>query len=355
MNTKKLKTGIASYGMSGQVFHAPFIDAHPCFELAVITERSKNLSRERYPEARTVRSFDELLASDVELVVVNTPDLTHYEYARQALLAGKHVIVEKPFTMKYSEGEELVKLADARNLMLCVYQNRRWDADFLTVKEIIEDNAIGRPVEFESTFARFRNYIQPDTWKEQTGGMTYNLGSHLIDQCLCLFGLPEAVFADIGILRDGGAVDDYFVIHLLGCEKAPGVKTTLKASYLMREPEARFTLHGTEGSYVKYGVDRQEELLKKGAVPDSPDWGVETEDEWGIINKTSAAGAYRGKYPSRRGNYMDFYESVYQRLRNNKPLPTDAKNVLPVIRIIEAAHASARNREVVALDFTKID
>ena len=285
MNSNKIKTGLASYGMSGQVFHAPFISIHPQFELTAITERSKNLSKERYPEVRIVRSLDELLAIDeIELIIINTPDITHYEYTKMALNAGKHVVVEKPFTKTTAEGEELIALAKEKKRMLGVYQNRRWDADFLTVKEIIENGKIGRIVEFESTFARYRNYIQAGNWKEQDGGMTYNLGSNLIDQCVCLLGLPEAIFADIGILRDGGVVDDYFMIHLLRCAKAPEVRITLKASYLMRDPEPRFVVHGTDGSYVKYGVDNQEELLKNGALPDTADWGVETRQAWGTPN-----------------------------------------------------------------------
>jgi predicted dehydrogenase len=350
MNSNKIKTGLASYGMSGRVFHAPFISTHPQFELTAITERSKNLSEKRYPDTRIVRSPDELLAIDeIELVIINTPDATHYEYTKKALEAGKNVIVEKPFTKTTEEGKELIALAKGKGLMLGVYQNRRWDADFLTVKEIIDNHRIGRIVEFESTFARYRNYIQAGNWKEQDGGMTYNLGSHLIDQCVCLFGLPEAIFADIAILRDGGMVDDYFMIHLLRCAKAPEVRITLKASYLMCEPEPRFVLHGAEGSYVKYGVDRQEELLKNGAIPDSSDWGVETEDEWGILNTKTDGRTFHGKYPSQHGNYADFYESVYQHLRNRIPLPTDAAGVLPVIRLIEAAKESSRKREVVSL------
>jgi predicted dehydrogenase len=351
MNSDKIKTGLASYGMSGRVFHAPFIDTHPQFELTAIVERNKNLSRERYPETPVVRSIDELSAMDeLELIVVNTPDATHYEYTKKALEAGKNVITEKPFTQTTEEGLELISLAKAKGLMLGVYQNRRWDADFLTVKEIIDGRRIGRIVEYESTFSRYRNEIQTENWKEQTGGMTYNLGSHLIDQSICLFGLPEAIFADIAVLRDGGMVDDYFMIHLLRCAKAPEVRITLKAGYLMREPEPRFVVHGTRGSYVKYGVDKQEELLKNGAVPDTPHWGVETQEEWGILNTDGiGGGVFRGKYPSRRGSYADFYESVYRRLRNGVPLPTDAANVLPVIKLIEAAKESSRKGKIISV------
>ena len=344
--TNTIKTGLASYGMSGQLFHATFISTHPHFELTAITERSKNLSAERYPQARIVRSIDELLAIDgVDLVVINTPDATHYEYTSKALEAGKKVLVENPFPKTTARGEALIALAKKQGLMLCVYQNRRWDADFLTVKEIIENNRLGRIVEFESTFSRYRNRIQADSWKERDGGMVYNLGSHLIDQCIDLFGLPEAVFADIALLRDGGMVDDYFVIHLLRCRKAPEVRITLKAGYLMCEPEPRFVLHGTEGSYIKHGVDKQEGLLKNGAIPNTPGWGMETEEEWGLLH----TGSFKGKYPSQRGNYAAFYESVYRHLLHGAPLPTDAKNILPGITIIEAAIKSSRSREVIQM------
>ncbi|MDR1331414.1 MAG: Gfo/Idh/MocA family oxidoreductase [Tannerella sp.] len=337
---EKIKTGIASYGLSGQVFHAPFISIHPQFDLAAIAERSRDLARARYPQARIVRSFNELLAMDeLELIVVNTPDDTHYEYARLALEAGKHVIVEKPFTNTTAEGETLIALAERQGRMLCVYQNRRWDADFLTVKEVLASGRIGRPVEFESVFARYRSHIQPGTWKEQSGGMTCNLGSHLIDQSLQLFGVPEYVYADIAVMRDGGMVDDYFILHLLGSSKMPDMRITLKASYLMCEPEPRFVLHGTDGSYVKYGVDRQEALLKQGLTPDAPDWGMETESEWGWLH-TGKEG--KTKYPSLRGHYIGFYEAVYRRLRHGEPVETDAREVLPVIRIIEAAKESSR-------------
>lgn len=184
----KIKTGLAAYGMSGQVFHAPFISTNPHFDLTAITERSKNLAKERYPETHIARSFDELLdMNDLELIVVNTPDSSHYDYARRALEAGKHVIVEKPFTQTVEEANELVTLATEKDLTLSVYQNRRWDSDFLTVKDILDKKLTGRLVEFESTFPRFRNFIKQGTWKETGeagGGITYNLGAHLIDQAV---------------------------------------------------------------------------------------------------------------------------------------------------------------------------
>lgn len=350
---QKIKTGLAAFGMSGQIFHAPFISTNPDFELTAITERSKNLSKERYPEARIVRSFDELLTMDeLELIVINTPDSTHYEYARKALDAGKNVIVEKPFTSTAGQGQELIELAALKGLALSVYQNRRWDSDFLTVKDIISKGVLGRLVEFESTFPRYRKEIKPGTWKEtgeQGGGLTYNLGSHLIDQAIQLFGMPEALFADISILRDNGKVDDYFIMHLLGCRKAPDVKVTLKSSYLMCEPEPRFVLHGTEGSFVKYGLDRQEADLNAGLIPTAPHWGEEDESIWGLLHLEKEGIAYREKYPSLPGHYAGFYENIYRHIRLREPLETGASEVLDVIRIIEAAYESAGRRCVVSL------
>lgn len=348
-----IKTGLAAYGMSGCVFHAPFISANPHFDLTAITERSKNLSYEKYPNAHIVRSFDELIALDeLELVVVNTPDSTHYEYARRALETGKHVIVEKPFTTTVAEAEELVTLAESKKLVLSVYQNRRWDGDFLTVKEILAKGLLGHLVEFESTFPRYCNFIRSNTWKEtgeSGGGLTYNLGAHIIDQAVQLFGMPEAVFADIATLRKGGMVDDYFVIHLLKPQKAPEVRITLKSSYLMCENEPRFVLHGREGSYVKYGLDPQEMALAEGIMPGTPHWGEEDESHWGMLHTEKNGEVVRKPYPSHPGNYTVFYENIYRHIRYDEPLSSSAREVVDVIRLIEAALKSSRTQSVVRI------
>lgn len=348
-----IKVGLAAYGMSGQVFHAPFISTNPHFKLCKIVERSKELSKERYPNATIVRSFEELIKDPaIELIVVNTPDSTHYEYARLALEAGKHVIVEKPFTSTTEEGEELIALAAEKGLMLSVYQNRRWDADFRTVQEIISKGLLGRLVEYESTFARYRNFIKPNTWKEtgeSGGGLTYNLGSHLIDQAIRLFGMPEAVFADIATMRTHGKVDDYFMIRFLRPSLAPDVKVTLKASYLMREAEPRFVLHGTLGSFVKHGVDKQEAALLRGEMPDQPHWGEETEEEWGLIHTEIDGEEICRKYPGISGNYGGFYQNIFEHLRLGEALQTGARDILNVIRVIEAAYQSQREGKVISL------
>lgn len=335
-------TGIASYGMSGSVFHAPFLDIHPGFHLHTIVERSKDNARKRYPSVGIVRSFDELLRiNEIQLVIVNTPDVTHYDYVKKALSAGKHVVVEKPFVFNVGEGEELVKLAREKGLMLAVYQNRRWDGDFLTVQKVIETGILGRVVEFQSSFQRFRNYIQPGTWKEKSDqqvGMTYNLGSHMIDQAVVLFGKPQAVYADIDRLRDHSEVDDYYFIKLI----YPKVKVSLRAGYLMREEIPRYYINGTEGSFIKYGLDPQEELLKAGAIPAGANWGKEPETEWGTLNTDIQGLHYRGKIETLPGNYMAFYNDIYHSLSRKVKPQTDAESVLTVIRIIEAAFESSR-------------
>lgn len=350
---ESIKVGLAAYGMSGQVFHAPFVHTNPHFELYKIVERNKELSKERYPYATIVRSFEELIQDpEIELVVVNTPDITHYDYARKALEAGKHVVVEKPFTSTAAQGEELIALASEKRLMLSVYQNRRWDADFLTVQEILSHQLLGRLVEYESTFARYRNFIKPGTWKEtgkDGGGLTYNLGAHLIDQAILLFGMPEAVFADIDTVRTDGKVDDYFMIRFLRPALAPDVKVTLKASYLMREAEPRFVLHGTLGSYVKHGVDKQEAALLRGEMPGGPHWGEETDEELGLIHTEIDRQVICRKYPGILGDYGRYYQNIYEHLRLGKSLQTGARDILNVIRVIEAAYRSGQERKIIDL------
>ena len=350
---KKIKIGLAAFGMSGQIFHAPFISTNMNFELTAIVERSKDLSKVRYPQVHIMRSLEELLASDVEIVVINTPDSTHYPFARQALKAGKNVIIEKPFCTTTEEGKELITLAKQKGLMLSVFQNRRWDSDFLTVKEIIDYELLGRLVEFESTFPRYRNYIKQNTWKEtgeQGGGLIYNLGSHVIDQAVQLFGVPEALYADIDTMRTNGIVDDYFLIHFIHPSKAPSLKVTLKSSYLMCEPEPRFILHGTEGSYIKYGFDCQEADLNAGKKPNSAHWGEEKESIWGLLRTEKEGSSFSGKYPSVAGNYAEFYANIFAHLRYKEALITDAKDVLPVIQLIEAAIKSSHEQTVIKIE-----
>jgi len=333
--------GLASYGMSGMVFHAPLLSVNPGFEIISILERKRNLSRERYPGAKIVRNYNELLSDDsIELVVVNTPDRFHFGMAREALEAGKHVVLEKPFLLDSREGDELIRIAEDQKRLLSVFQNRRWDGDFLTVREILEKGLLGRLVEYEAHFDRYRNFIQQHTWKEDPAsgtGTLFNLGSHLIDQALILFGKPEYVLADIRIQRTGGKIDDAFTLWL----GYPDIKVTLKASYLVREPGPRYLLHGTEGSFLKHGIDPQEEALKRGELPGGPDWGKEAREEWGRLN--TVIGPHKGPYETLPGNYLAYYENIYQALVGKAELEVTAAQANQVIRVIEAAIESNRS------------
>jgi predicted dehydrogenase len=332
----KINVALASFGMSGKVFHAPLLYDHPGYTLSTIVERSKNTAATIYPNVKIVRSFDALLEDgSIELIIVNTPDITHFEYASKALEAGKHVVVEKPFTPTSEEGERLLEIAARRNKVLSVYQNARWNGDFLTVRKIIESGCLGKLVEYESNYTRFRNYIQSGSWKENVGfgkGIVYNLGSHMIDQALQLFGNPCDVWADVDALRPGGVIDDYCHIKLI----YPNIKVTLKASYLVREEGARYTLHGVDGSFVKYGVDPQEEMLKKGFNPfNTGEWGKEPESVWGIINTSIDGLHYRGKIETVPGNYLAFYDNIYRVIRHQAKPDVLPEQAIEVIRVIE--------------------
>lgn len=347
---KKINVGIASFGMSGKVFHAPLLAAHPEFKLKAICERSKNEAATLYPNVRICKSFEELLNNEeIELVVVNTPDTTHYDFVKQALNAGKHVVVEKPFVFTVEEGLELTALAYEKSLLLSVFQNRRWDGDFLTVKNIIEQGLLGRLVEFRSSFQRYRNAIVANTWKEAKNryvGTTYNLGSHMIDQAICLFGMPKGVFARIASLRDNAVVDDYYHIMLI----YPDIQVSLSAGYLMREETPRYTVHGTLGSFVKYGLDPQEEALKNGIIPASAHWGEEAESKWGILHTEINGEVIRRKEKTIPGNYSAFYDNIADcLLRGAQPAVSAIEN-LKLIRILEAAFQSQEQQKVIFIE-----
>jgi len=346
-----INTGILSYGMSGKVFHAPLLDAHPGFKISKIVQRHGDQAGKDYRGVAIVSSADEIFKDpEVELVVVNTSNETHFDFIKKALNSGKHVIAEKPFTNTVKEGEKLIKIAEKHDRILSVFQNRRWDSDFLTVKKIIEEGLIGRVAEYEASFDRFRNYIQPNTWKEKTGpgsGLLYNLGPHLIDQAIVLFGKPEAVFADIRKIRDHSEVDDYFELILF----YPNVKVRLHSSYLVKTPNPRFVLHGAYGSFVKFGLDPQEEILKKGMKPGQPGWGEENEDIWGTLESELGGNPVKKKIKSEKGNYLEYYTGIYQTIREGKPVNVTAEQALMNIHAIELAHQSSPKRKALEFKF----
>jgi len=340
---------LASFGMSGRVFHGPLISANENFRLVKILERSRNESAEKYPDAEVVRHFHELCEDDrIELIVINTPDNTHYDLTREALASGKHVVVEKPFALKYRQAAELVETAGKKGLMLSVFHNRRWDGDFLTIRKIISERLLGRLVEYESHFDRYRNYIQEGTWKEnpESGtGTLYNLGSHMIDQALVLFGKPESVYADIRYFRTGTRVDDSFEVWL----RYPDIKVSVCGGYMVREQGPRYTLHGTEGSFLKWGIDPQEEALKQGKIPVGQNWGKEDEKNWGLLHTDIDGKIFRGKYRTLAGNYTAYYNNIFDVLRNGAKPAVSGEEAALVIKVIEAAYKSCRTARAIKI------
>jgi scyllo-inositol 2-dehydrogenase (NADP+) len=342
MTTKKIRTGLLSYGMSGEVFHGPLLEVHEGFEIVSVWQRNRQ-KPVKHPY-RVVGDYKEILNDpSVELVIVNTPNETHYPYAVEALKAAKHVIVEKPFTVTAKDADDLIGLAREQNRMLSVFQNRRWDGDFLTVRKVLEAGLLGTLVECEIHYDRFRNYIEPNTWKEKAKpgtGILYNLGSHLLDQALVLFGMPAYLDARMGIQRPGGEVDDFFDIRM----QYNGFFTILKSSYLVREQGPRFILHGTEGSFVKSGIDPQEQALKDKKIPGSLGWGAEPRAWWGKLNTSVDGKDIDQPYETVPGNYLNYYDNVYEVLREGRPLAVKPEEARDVIRLIEACQESNRSR-----------
>jgi predicted dehydrogenase len=343
-----INTAILSYGMSGEVFHAPLLMAHPGFDLSTVVQRQKETARQHYPSVHIVRTVDEVFEdSSIELVIVNTPNETHFPFSVKALEAGKHVVVEKPFTVNVKEADVLISIVKEKNKTLTVFQSRRWDGDFLTLKKVIDGKMVGRIVEFEAHYDRFRNYIEPNTPKEVAGagkGILYNLGSHMLDQVLLLFGKPDEVDARIGTQRTGGRIDDFYDIRL----QYKDFHAIVKSSYLVREAGPRYILHGTEGSFVTpSGIDPQEQALKEKKIPGSTGWGTYEKEVWGKLNTTINGVHVEGRIETIPGNYMCFYQNLYEVIREGKPLEVKPEQSRDVIALIEAAYESNRQRRAI--------
>ena len=344
-----IKTALLSYGMSGKVFHAPFLELHPGFELLGSWERSKKLIQEDYPEVKSFPSLESILEDkSIELVIVNTPIDTHFEYAKKGLLAGKHAIVEKAFTANVAEAKELAALSKEKGLKLSVFQNRRWDSDFKTVKSIIDKKFLGEIVEAEFHFDRYNPILSPKVHKETVNsgsGIMKDLGPHIIDQALYLFGLPNAVFADIRCTREQTLIDDYLDILLY----YSNFRVRLKAGFFVREPNPSYIIHGTKGSFLKYRGDVQEDELKLGKKPNLTTWGTEKEGQEGLLHTEIEGKIFREKVPTLQGNYYDFFEGVYQAISNGKTEPVTAQDGANVMRIIEAAFESSEQKRAINL------
>ncbi|WP_347159241.1 oxidoreductase [Pontibacter chitinilyticus] len=352
--SEKINVGLIGFGMAGQVFHAPFISRVPGFKLASIRETRPEhiaLIHSRYPAAKVVNNTAAILQDEkIDLVVVATPNNTHFALAKEALQAGKHVLVDKPFTITSGEAEELIALAKQQQKILTVYQNRRWDSDFKTVKKVLESNLLGNLVTYEAHFDRFRNQIKPNTWKEENlpgSGILYDLGTHLIDQALYLFGTPQEVYGDVRTQRqDSNIIDNAEVI--LQYEK---LKVTLKTGMLVKELGPHFILHGDQGSFVKYGMDVQEEALKAGLTPEgNATWGREPQELWGTLNTTYNGLELHGKIASETGDYTGLYENVYAAIRGERELIVTPEQARNAIRVIELAQQSSKEKRTIPFD-----
>lgn len=340
MKSNPVSAALCSFGMSGRVFHGPLLSAHSGFNLLGAWQRSKRDFHDAYPDKKIYTSFEELLADpEVELVIVNTPEYTHFELARQALEAGKHVVSEKAFTVTVEEATELIRIADERRRVLVVFQNRRWDNDFLTVKKVIDQGLLGRLVSYEARYDRYRTFLR-ESWKEEAlpgTGILYNLGSHLIDQALSLFGMPNWVWADLRIQRTNGKVPDHFELIMDYGE----LKARLTAGYLVAAPPSKYQLFGEKGAFQKPGSDPQEEHLADGMLPGGEGWGREAAGLEGILSTIRNGEMTPAAFPSEQGNYLTFYDEVFMAIRHGSSEYVDGKAGKNVIRVIEAARLAS--------------
>ena len=351
MTVKTLRAGLVGYGFAGQTFHAPVLSAVPGIELAAVASSQPDKVRADWPRAEVVSDVGALVARpDIDLVIVATPNAQHHPVARAALEAGKHVVVDKPFTLDAAEARDLAALAARENLVLSVYQNRRYDADFLTLCDVLASGRIGRPVYFESHFDRFRPQVR-ERWREQAvpgAGLWVDLGAHLLDQAVQLFGRPDSLQLDTAILRDGAQVEDHFhaLLRYESGTHAP-LRVVLHATTLAAHAAPRYILHGTKGSYVKHGVDVQEDALRAGEQPGGAAWGIDPTlgelrvaaiDDW-VQNST---------VPNRQGNYVDYYAAVRDAILGTGPNPVPPDQAVALMSLLDLGTRSAREGRALA-------
>lgn len=331
-------TGILSFGMSGRIFHAPFVHAHPGFNLKVVLERNQKKAAEFYPDVVSYNTIEDLLNDDeIELVIVNTPNHLHYEQAKQALLAGKHVLVEKPVAATSAQLMELFDIAKQQEKHLLVYQNRRWDSDFLSVKDMIESGRLGELVEVHFRFDRYKPVLSPKLFKEtaanEASGLVYDLGPHLLDQVISLFGKPVSVHKVTAMHRYGSEVPDYFSYQL----RYPRQLTVyVTSSLLVAQPLPSFVVHGTTGSYIKNRCDVQEGQLDQGIKPTDEHYGIEPANCEGQLVTIDVTGKKLvEQMPSLKGNYLNLFEAVYQTIVNGALYPITDEHIAWQLELLE--------------------
>jgi predicted dehydrogenase len=345
MTSRTLRAGLVGYGFAGQTFHAPVLSAVPGLELAAVASSQPQKVRNDWPDATVVPDVDALVArADIDLVVVATPNALHFPVAKAALEAGKHVVVDKPFTLDVAEARSLQLLAERNNRVLTVYQNRRFDADYLALKDVLASGELGRPVYLESHFDRFRPEVK-DRWREQKvpgAGLWVDLGAHLVDQAVQLFGTPDSLQLDTAALRDGAQVEDYFhaVLRYESGPHAP-LRVVLHATTLAAHAAPRYIVHGTRGSYIKRGVDPQEDALRAGQRPPMAGWGADLQDGELVVPGSDGGEPQRRIWPTRAGNYVDYYAAVRDAILGDGPNPVPPEQAVALMELLDLGARSA--------------
>lgn len=337
-----INTAVIGWGLSATVFHIPFIVASGEFHFVALSTSQTDKARGQWPDVRLYTNAQELLARDeAELVIIATPNDTHFALAEQALLRGKHVIVDKPFVINSSQGERLLELAAQKNLMLSAFHNRRWDGDFLTLRHLIDSKAVGDVRCLATHFDRFRP--QPRVrWREQAGagsGIWFDLGPHLLDQALCLFGAPDAVSGRLRALRQGAETTDYFHVQLHYADK----EVLLHCSPFCATPNLRYQLEGSTGTYVKYGLDPQEDRLRQGVSPAGEHWAAELPEQYGSLYRADS----RETVSTLTGGYQHYFAGIARAIREQIEPPVTAADGLAVIRLIELVEQSHRQGKTI--------
>jgi len=348
--SRKINTALVGFGMTAKVMHAPFLATNENYHISTVVERHKQDSKAIFPNATIVRSFEEVLQNkDVELVIITTPNQSHFTYAQQALQAGKHVVLEKPFTITSTDAAQLVKTAKETGKIISPFHNRRYVADFRTMQQILQQALLGDVHTFEGHFDRYRPQPKVAAWREEAlpgSGILYDLGPHLIDQALCLFGLPQTITADVKKQRSFSVVDDAFELKL----DYGFLQVTLKSGMLVREPGPRYQIHGTLGSYIKWGEDVQEALLKEGALPNVEGWGAESAEQYGLLHTEKEGTVIKEKYKSLPGNFGLYYQNLYNTLVNGAELKEKGEHGYNTIKLIELAFESSRQKRTFPCD-----
>jgi scyllo-inositol 2-dehydrogenase (NADP+) len=337
-----IEVGLVGFGLGGRAFHAPVISRVPGLHLAAIVERTGEQAAQAYPGTRILRSFEELLGvPEIRLIVIATPNHTHYDFARRALLAGRDVLVDKPFATTTAEALALVQLAKGAGRLITVYQNRRYDGDFAAIREIVANGTLGRIVNFETHYDRYRPNVKAGVWREQIGvgaGIWFDIGPHLVDHAMTLFGEPDSITADIRIVRDNAVADDCFDVILHYPNK---LRATLSSSILAAALRPRFVLQGTRGTFVKRSFDPQEIALRFDRIPAEDPWGAEPEENWGVLTIPDGEGFKTRRIPGAPCDYRNFYANLRDALLGQEEPVVSTQWALNVMQVLELARESS--------------